>query len=586
MSEPGEPPRVPMRDSGGPVAALVDAVRLGLGVPLALVAFASDDPWAAAFLPASGAQSLSGYDVPLAPVLADAVRQSGAPLAIEDARTHPLVRGIPVVRGVRVLSLLAAPLRDTAGVTHGALCAFDGVPRWWSDNDVRLLDYLAQATAALLAPPPASERPLASAVSVSERAPETAVIPMHERTLAPAVAPVHEREAMPVAAPVGEQETAPVAAPADERERAVSESEPVAADVLAGVTDGLLLVDADWKVRWANAALADCLGMSASSLAGRDVRTALASVVDAAVLAAWQRAVDTGWTTSFTWHHQHTDRWFEGRANPGAGGLTIALRDITLVRLADDARERRLSELHEARKLEAVGLLAGGVAHDFNNLLTVIAANTELLRQTPLADTGTTEIDEIHRAASRAAVVTRQLLAFGRRQTLEPCVVSLNHVVGALEPALRRLLPATVRIESSLTTAGSNVRIDPDQLEQVVMQLAANARDAMPDGGALRITTTVTHLVEPQAARPAPVPAGTWVVLTLTDTGHGVAPHLLDRIFEPFFTTRDVGNGLGLGLSAAYGVVVQSGGVCTVESEPGGGAEFRVWLPAARAGDW
>jgi len=524
------------------VEALTQVVRQSLGVSFSAVGIAPDDGWAPLLTMSAGldvdAGSLFGLDVPLLSVLASEVHRTGSTLLIEDTRVHPLVRGAPVVRGFRMLSCLAVPLRDASGNVHGALFALGGVPRWWTEADVTLLSDVALAATTLLAS--ASGGPVLPARQETERS--SARLP----------------------------------------ESGHVDLNTFASTVLETLTEGVLVLDESWVVRSCNAAAAMSFGVSRSDLSQRDVRQALGSIVDVAVLAAWQRAYDARRTTSFTWHHQPSGRWFEGTAVPGSPGLTISVRDTTLARTASDARVRRAAQTSEAKKLEAIGLLAGGVAHDFNNLLTVIAANTELLQQLPLAVEGATEISEIQRAAARASDLTRQLLAFSGQQQLEPREVEVNQIIASLEGIVRRVLPETVQVETSLTTQPTTVHIDVAQFEQVIVNLVTNARDSMPDGGALQLATSRRVLGELQPARPAPVPPGQWVVLSVRDTGTGIPPQVLERVFEPFFTTRDVGAGTGLGLATAYGIVTQSGGCCTVESAVGHGTTFELWIPARR----
>ncbi len=530
------------RDALTPVEALTRVVRQSLGVSFAALGIAPDDEWAARFsTPArldAAASALFGVDVPLLATLASEVRRTGSSLLIEDTRAHPLIRGAPVVRGLRVLSCLAVPMRETGGGIHGAMFALDGVPRWWTEADATLLSQIALASTSLLAS-------IATTPGSLERS-----------------------------------ETEPSA-------RVTStdgvDASTFAGSVLEALADGVLVLDERWVVRWCNVAAAKSLGVARHDLFLRDIREALGSIVDVAVLAAWQRAFDLQRTTSFTWHHQPSGRWFEGTAVPAPAGLTIGVRDTTLARTASDARVRRAAQTSEAKKLEAIALLAGGVAHDFNNLLTVISANTELLQQLPLATEGATEITEIQRAASRASDLTRHLLAFSGQQLLEPRDVEVNQVIASLEGFVRRLLPVTVQVETSLTTQPTTVHVDVAQLEQAIVNLITNARDAMPDGGAVQLATSRRVLTELQPARPAPVPPGQWVVLSVRDTGHGIPPQVLERVFEPFFTTRDVGAGTGLGLATAYGIVKQSGGCCTVESTVGHGATFEIWMPALRS---
>lgn len=245
-----------------------------------------------------------------------------------------------------------------------------------------------------------------------------------------------------------------------------------------------------------------------------------------------------------------------------------------------EERRRIEARLREVQRLEAIGQLAGGIAHDFNNLLTVIQANVsvaldELDRNSPVA----ADLQDTLRAAKRAAVLTRQLLAFSRKQVLEPSVFDLNHIVQDLERSLLRLLGADIELSLSLTPGLSFIKVDRGQIEQVIVNLAVNARDAMPQGGKLRITTENATLDECAAAAIA-VPAGSYVRLLVEDTGTGMTRETLTRIFEPFFTTKPRGYGTGLGLATVFGIMTQSGGGVRVESSVGVGSRFEVVLPS------
>jgi signal transduction histidine kinase/ActR/RegA family two-component response regulator len=237
-------------------------------------------------------------------------------------------------------------------------------------------------------------------------------------------------------------------------------------------------------------------------------------------------------------------------------------------------------QLRQSQKMEAVGRLAGGVAHDFNNLLTVIAGYAGLLRESQPAGNSSPELAEIEKAVDRAASLTQKLLAFSRKQVRQPRAMDLNTVMSGLEELLRRLLGEKVQL---LTAPGGGlhlVKADPHQIEQVIMNLALNARDAMPDGGRLLIETSNVELHAPLRA----LPPGSYVMLRVSDTGHGMDADTAGRVFEPFFTTKDAGKGTGLGLSIVFGIMEQSGGLVTVESAPGAGASFQIYLPRAEAG--
>ena len=239
-------------------------------------------------------------------------------------------------------------------------------------------------------------------------------------------------------------------------------------------------------------------------------------------------------------------------------------------------------QLRQAQKMEAVGRLAGGIAHDFNNLLTAIRGNAELMSHRVKTDpTMAAEVDEILHAADRAASLTRQLLAFSRKQVLQPVALDLNEIVSSVSRMARRLIGTDVQLRLDLARSVSQVLADPAQVEQVLLNLIVNARDAMPSGGNITVQTANVRL---EAARPEVVQAGiapgAFVMLAVTDDGIGMDQATQARIFEPFFTTKETGRGTGLGLSTVYGIVRQTGGAITVTSERGKGASFKVYLPA------
>jgi signal transduction histidine kinase/DNA-binding response OmpR family regulator len=241
------------------------------------------------------------------------------------------------------------------------------------------------------------------------------------------------------------------------------------------------------------------------------------------------------------------------------------------------------TRLQSVQKMEAIGRLAGGIAHDFNNLVQAIGGYTEiLLRRLPDYDPLRRNAEEIKKAGDRAAALTRQLLAFSRQQVLQPKVLDLNMVVGNIEQLLRRLIGEDVVLKTLLASDLGPVRADAAQIEQVLMNLAVNARDAMPDGGTLTIRTQNVDLSSSDQREPFTVIAGPYVLLSVADTGVGMTPEIRARAFEPFFTTKEPGRGTGLGLSTVYGIVKQSGGYIWLDSQQGQGTALRIYLPRVK----
>jgi PAS domain S-box-containing protein len=250
--------------------------------------------------------------------------------------------------------------------------------------------------------------------------------------------------------------------------------------------------------------------------------------------------------------------------------------------LLSNINDRKVLEesFHQAQKMEAIGRLTGGIAHDFNNILAAILANSDFLMQgLHVDDPRHADAREIRVAAERAAALTRQLLAFSRRQVLEPAVVDLNSTVSGVEKMLCRLIGEDISLTVVPGEALGSVRVDVGQLEQVIMNLVVNARDAMPMGGELCIETANVELSDRYPEHDVPVLPGAYVMLAVRDTGSGMEASVKRRLFEPFFTTKELGKGTGLGLSTCYGIIKQSGGYIFVESEPGHGSVFRIYLP-------
>jgi two-component system cell cycle sensor histidine kinase/response regulator CckA len=261
-------------------------------------------------------------------------------------------------------------------------------------------------------------------------------------------------------------------------------------------------------------------------------------------------------------------------AEDGAGGGVV-------VHALDQTEQRSLeTQFFQSQKMELVGQLAGGIAHDFNNLLTAMIGFCDLLlqRHSP-KDQSFADIMQVKQNANRAANLVRQLLAFSRQQTLQPKVLNITDVLAELSHLLRRLIGASIELRMVHGRDLWLVKVDKSQLEQVIINLAVNARDAVTEGGTLTIRTGNLPESEAVKARHAPLPPGNYVVLEVADTGTGIPKENLVKIFEPFFTTKEVGSGTGLGLATVYGIIKQTGGHIFVDSEPGKGACFTIYLP-------
>ncbi|HYE00826.1 MAG TPA: ATP-binding protein [Alphaproteobacteria bacterium] len=261
----------------------------------------------------------------------------------------------------------------------------------------------------------------------------------------------------------------------------------------------------------------------------------------------------------------------------------VAERNLAVAALRRETAERERAEamLRQAQKMEAVGQLTGGIAHDFNNLMTVVAGNLELLRRRLKAEAPEIRrtVDNAMVGVERAAKLTSQLLSFARKQPLRPQVVDMNRLVAGMDMLLVRALGEKVRLETRLAPELPPVEADPNQLESALLNLAVNARDAMPEGGTLTVATECP--AEPPPDLPPEMAPGRYVVVSVADTGAGMTPEVLERAVEPFFTTKEVGRGSGLGLSQVYGFAQQSRGHLAIESAPGRGTTVRLYLPVA-----
>ncbi|HET7425376.1 MAG TPA: ATP-binding protein, partial [Gemmatimonadales bacterium] len=346
-------------------------------------------------------------------------------------------------------------------------------------------------------------------------------------------------------------------------------------------SDVILALDAGFRIGFAGPSLPRVLGWTAAQVARRPladfvhpddvdaVRASLETVLSRSgfgePIAFRFRHADGGWR-SLEAIGNHPEEW------AGPEQIILTGRDIT-------SRERLEGQLRQAQKLEALGRFAGGVAHDFNNLLTAIQGYTSLV----LLDLGPDDphredLEEIRKASERAAALTRQILTFSRRHVIEPATIDLNQTIVDLERLVPRLIGEDVAVVTALDPELVPVRADPRQLEQVILNLVVNARDAMPEGGRLTIETASDLVTETDPRASQDLPPGRYAVLTVSDTGTGIDPAILPNIFDPFFTTKEPGRGTGLGLATVYGIVKQGGGHVEVETALGAGASFRIYL--------
>jgi PAS domain S-box-containing protein len=355
-------------------------------------------------------------------------------------------------------------------------------------------------------------------------------------------------------------------------------------DIVRYASVGVIQTDSEGKILLANPALARILGYDGpEELVGRNVaddvyldETERAPILARYELLAEGHALEVQWKRkdgSPIWVDLHGRSVTDGAE--GAAYFEGFVYDLT-------GRKNLELQFRQAQKMEAVGRLAGGVAHDFNNLLTVIASCTEFVLGDPtLAEEHRNDLGEIRKATDRATALTRQLLAFGRTQVLRPSTINLNDRLTELHPMLKRLFETTIEIRMDTAPDLWAVRADSGQIEQVLLNLAINARDAMPDGGALTFATE-NCIVAPERVVPNQeytMKPGDYVLLRVRDTGVGMDEETQRKVFDPFFTTKEVGKGTGLGLATAYGIVKQSGGYIKVRTAPGKGAEFLIYLP-------
>jgi len=350
--------------------------------------------------------------------------------------------------------------------------------------------------------------------------------------------------------------------------------------LIEGIGEAIFLLDGRLAIEYASPSVKRVLGLDPATLAGKPF-LGLAATPAPRDLAERLRALAPGRALDLAARHSDGGERLlqlstsDLLAHPEMPGLVVTARDVTEQRLL----ERQALQAH---RLDGVGRLAGGVAHDFNNILSVILGAGELALAEPALLPGTRDhLAEIQAAATRATSLVQQLLQFAKRQPGEARVVSLRNLVNELEPLLRRLVGEGIELALAVGDAPLHVRVDPSQLEQVVMNLAANARDAMPDGGRLVLEARTLRADAPARLGHAGLPDGPCALLAVVDSGTGMPEEVRARALEPFFTTKETGKGTGLGLSICYGIVKQAGGSVAIESAPGNGTRIEVVLPLA-----
>ncbi len=349
--------------------------------------------------------------------------------------------------------------------------------------------------------------------------------------------------------------------------------------IFTSISDAVYALDPQWRFVYLNARAEQLLNRRREELIGRLVWDEFPETRDTILYPEYHRARADNIAVTFEFYYPPLATWFAVRAHPHRAGLTVYFQDIT-ARI--DAEER----LRQAQRMDAIGQLTGGIAHDFNNLLTVVLGTSESLLNSledcPAAVRRQLEI--IQQASERGAALTHRLLAFARRQPLDPRATDINHLVGESEGMLHRVLGEDIQVELVRGTGLWRAVVDPNELQNAILNLAVNARDAMPGGGKLTIETANVAVDADYAALHEMTP-GQYVMVAVTDTGMGIPAEILNRVFEPFFTTKEVGKGSGLGLSMVFGFARQSGGHVRVYSEPGEGTTFRLYLPRDKGGE-
>ncbi len=504
-----------------------------LTVPIALVSLVDDRRQ---FFPGSTglpADVEQCGQTPLSHSFCQHVVAGGCTLRVTDSRVNAQVRDNLAVRDLGVIGYLGVPLKTSTGHILGSLCAITHEPREWTDRDEEILENLAVAV-----------------VSDLELRGELAYREAQSRLKDPSIA----AEGLPARS----------------------------FDILDSINDGVIAIDRAWRITFLNRRAVRLLHTPRRRAIGAPLWELFPAIAGGEIESALRDAAASGRPTRTEALVPELSRWFELRTVPMRHGMSVYFDDVTERRNARAALELREEQLRQSQKMEAIGALAGGIAHDFNNMLTVVRANCEVLvdRLEPHSD-GRLELLEIKSAAVRATALTQQLLAFSRKQVVQPRVLDVNATLQALAPMLRRLIPANVRVDALCAPRALHVLADPTQLEQVMMNLVLNARDAMPNGGTIAVECSAVTLKATMQTPLGELAKGRWVRIAVSDSGTGIQSEVMPHIFEPFFTTKPLGAGTGLGLATVFGIVQQLGGGVTVESAPGRGTAFHVYLPAS-----
>jgi len=351
--------------------------------------------------------------------------------------------------------------------------------------------------------------------------------------------------------------------------------------ILSSTKEAIFAVDSQRRILYCNQAATEIFGYSQEELTGQTTEILFPSkelYLDFGKILTELR--EKGYLTRESQLRRSNGDLFTAECT--ISNLRVGEQEIGRVTVVRDVsgRKRMEEELRQSQKIEAIGRLAGGVAHDFNNILMAISGYSELLLM-KLESSGSArrDVEEILRSVEQAASLTRQLLAFSRKQVLEPQVLDMGAVAVALDGMLRRLIPESIEVSIKFAPESGRIKADRGQIEQVILNLAVNARDAMPNGGKLHIEVSNLDLHAPDPQAYQGTPPGRYVLLTMADTGHGMDEATKSHIFEPFFTTKERGKGTGLGLATVYGIVKQSNGYIWVSSEPGKGSTFSIYLP-------